>query len=146
MQTKPLILLNKISGTYLVWSLKDFVDFSIPPRRTTMSIFNKSYALTFFVASLSTGAAWAASFPFPHRLHQAACPTAVENVGQTMGQTNAAAQDNKLGVAVDKKNRLDVGQGAKAQNGMLLPAVKTGKAPGQAAGEAGKADAAAAAK
>lgn len=109
-----------------------------------MSMLKTCYPLAVLVGSLCASATWAASFQFPHSVHRNSCPTAVENVGLN-AQTNALAEDaRKAGVGADTKG--SVGPNAKAQPGLLLPAVKQGKAPGQLAGEVGKAEAGASAK
>ena len=114
-----------------------------------MSTLKKYYPLAVLVGSLCASATWAASFQYPHSVHRNGCPTAVENVGQnaqTLGQTNAMTEDGrKAGVGVDN-NKGNAGANAKAQQGLLLPAVKQGKTPGQLTGDVGKADAGAAAK
>jgi hypothetical protein len=111
---------------------------------TTMSA-SKATLVAVFAITLCSSAAWAASFPVPHRAHKNACPIAVENVGaigQTAVQNNMANHENKAGKATDKKNIADAAPPAKGQNGLLLPAVKQGKALGQVGVEAGKAEAA----
>ena len=115
-----------------------------------MSSLKAYYPVVVVIASsLFASATWAASFQFPHSVHKNACPTAVENVGQnaqTVGQANALTDEGrKAGLGVNNKTQGATKPVAVVQNGLLLPAVKTGKTPGQLAGDAAKTDAAAAA-
>ncbi len=107
-----------------------------------MSTLKTYYPLVAVVASsLFASAAWAASFQFPHQAHKNACPTAVENVNPSAVVTDEA---RKAGKEQDSKTKTSGVPVAKMQNGLLLPAVKNGKTQGQQAGDAAKAEAAAA--
>lgn len=106
---------------------------------------SKNALVALFAITLCSSPAWATRIPAPHLTHKNACPTAVENVGQlgqTAGQTNMVTQERKAGKTTDQKNIADAAPPANSQHGLLLPAVKQGKAPGQIGVEAGKAEAA----
>ncbi len=108
-----------------------------------MSTLKTYYPLVVVVASsLFASATWAASFQFPHAVHRNACPTAVEYPNPTNAITDEA---RKAGKGADTKTKASTAPVANLQNGMLVPAVKNGKAQGQQAGDAARAEAAAAA-
>ncbi len=84
-----------------------------------MSAFKTSVRCIALAASLVATASWAGGFQLPHHARQAACPTAVENVGQTSA--------NSWGMNVEASNKTAGDNGkTKGQNGLLLPAVKQG--------------------